>query len=352
MNADKEVSSNWSGYVATGIGSTTNTASATTQFKRVTATWQQPAATCTGTGTASASAVWVGLGGYSTKSTALEQTGTSADCSAAGKASYYAWYELVPEPSITIKNLKIFPGDLITASVVVNGTEVLLRSRTGRGRPSSRSASRSRARPDLRRVDRRGAVGVLLERLLPADRARQLRLGHLHEGRGARERSTASATRAARSRARSGSRRRSSSCRARGGSSATSSSVPMRPPARRARRRRAVDRRQLVQRQLGRERDGDRMSRRGCCARGRGAALAALAVPAAAWAAATPAQLAVQRRELVVQGLARRPVGHAAPEVQGRRRGPLRRVRAQERRRASGRSRSSASRPKGRRSST
>ena len=32
----------------------------------------------------------------------------------------------MPEPSITIKNLKIFPGDVITASVVVNGTEVLL----------------------------------------------------------------------------------------------------------------------------------------------------------------------------------------------------------------------------------
>src|SRR5262245_50655607 len=73
-----EASSNWSGYVSTGLGSTSTTASATTQFKRVTATWKQPAATCTGNGTASASAMWVGLGGYSTRSTALEQAGTSA----------------------------------------------------------------------------------------------------------------------------------------------------------------------------------------------------------------------------------------------------------------------------------
>jgi hypothetical protein len=126
MNATMEVSSNWSGYVSTGIGSTSTTASATTQFKRVTATWKQPAASCTGTGAASASAVWVGLGGYSTKSTALEQTGTSADCSAAGRPSYSAWYELVPEPSITVKNLKINPGDVITASVVIDGNGVLL----------------------------------------------------------------------------------------------------------------------------------------------------------------------------------------------------------------------------------
>jgi len=121
-----EVSSNWSGYVTTGLGSTSTTASDTTQFKRVTATWKQPAATCAGTGRSSASAIWVGLGGYSTRSTALEQTGTSADCSPSGNATYYAWYELVPDPSITVKNLKINPGDTITASVVITGNQVLL----------------------------------------------------------------------------------------------------------------------------------------------------------------------------------------------------------------------------------
>jgi hypothetical protein len=120
-----EVSSNWSGYVATGHGSTTTTASSTTQFRNVTGTWKQPAATCV-PGRTSASAVWVGLGGYSTSSTALEQAGTSADCDVTGRPSYYAWYELIPEPSITIKNLKIVPGDIITASVLVTGNEVLL----------------------------------------------------------------------------------------------------------------------------------------------------------------------------------------------------------------------------------
>jgi hypothetical protein len=127
-----EVSSNWAGYVATGFGSTATTASPTTQYSSVTATWKQPKLTCPATSTTTAaSAIWVGLGGYSTRSTALEQTGTSADCTN-GKATYYAWYELVPDPSITVKNLRINPGDIITASVVVKGTEVLfwLKNRT------------------------------------------------------------------------------------------------------------------------------------------------------------------------------------------------------------------------------
>jgi hypothetical protein len=125
LRAASEVSSNWSGYVATGLGSTTTTASPSTTFKNATATWKVPKAVCAATGTTSASAVWVGLGGYSTSSTALEQAGTSSDCGADGVPSYYAWWEIVPDPSVKI-NLKIFPGDLVTGSVVVNGTEVLL----------------------------------------------------------------------------------------------------------------------------------------------------------------------------------------------------------------------------------
>ncbi len=125
LRVASDVSSNWSGYVATGLGSTTTTASSSTTFKNATATWKVPKATCTATGTASASAVWVGLGGYSTSSTALEQTGTSSDCSAEGVPSYYAWWEIVPEPSVKIK-LKLLPGDVVTGSVVVDGREVLM----------------------------------------------------------------------------------------------------------------------------------------------------------------------------------------------------------------------------------
>lgn len=127
------VSSNWAGYVATGTASTTVTAGSDMAFTDVTGRWRQPAATCT-PGRTSSAAVWVGLGGYSESSEKLEQAGTSADCDPAGRPTYYAWYELVPANSVTI-SLSIRPGDVITASVVVEGDDVIvqIKNRT-RGR--------------------------------------------------------------------------------------------------------------------------------------------------------------------------------------------------------------------------
>jgi hypothetical protein len=119
-----DVSSNWSGYAVTGVGSTATVASTTMSFADVTGTWTQPAASCT-PGQSTSAASWVGLGGYTVGSNALEQAGTSADCSASGKATYYAWYELVPATSVTLK-LKIFPGDVITSTVFIKGTDVLV----------------------------------------------------------------------------------------------------------------------------------------------------------------------------------------------------------------------------------
>jgi len=119
-----DVSSNWSGYAITGVGSTANVASTAMNFSDVTATWVQPTASCT-PGQSTSAAIWVGLGGYTVGANSLEQTGTSADCSNTGKATYYAWYELVPATSVTLK-LKIFAGDTITSSVLIKGTDVLV----------------------------------------------------------------------------------------------------------------------------------------------------------------------------------------------------------------------------------
>jgi peptidase A4-like protein len=119
-SAAKESSTNWAGYSVMSL----DPANPTT-FTSVTGTWTQAAAACsTGHGSA-ASAVWVGLGGYSTSSQALEQIGTDADCSGSGRASYYAWYELVPEPPVNLR-FPINPGDTITTSVNVSGNAVLL----------------------------------------------------------------------------------------------------------------------------------------------------------------------------------------------------------------------------------
>ena len=108
----------------TGVGSTSTTATTAMSFTDVTGTWKQPLATCT-PGQSTSAAMWVGLGGYTQGSETLEQTGTSADCSSGGKATYSAWYELVPAPSVNVK-LKIFAGDTITSTVLINGNDVLV----------------------------------------------------------------------------------------------------------------------------------------------------------------------------------------------------------------------------------
>ena len=116
----REASSNWAGYAVLSPSAATPTS-----FTSVTGTWTVTSATCDAGGSTSASAFWVGLGGYSTSSQALAQIGTDADCSSAGGSTYYAWYELVPEPPVNLA-IKIRPGDTITTSVNVSGDTVLL----------------------------------------------------------------------------------------------------------------------------------------------------------------------------------------------------------------------------------
>jgi peptidase A4-like protein len=127
-------SANWAGYAVTPLDATTPTTLAApttpmipTTFTSVSGSWLQPAVSCT-KGKATYSAFWVGLGGFSPASQALEQIGTQATCTAAGKAKYSMWYELVPAPSVTIR-FKVFPRNALTASVKVNGTQVTLQIR-------------------------------------------------------------------------------------------------------------------------------------------------------------------------------------------------------------------------------
>jgi hypothetical protein len=121
-----DVSANWGGYVASSpVDSATGLPSG---FSGASGAWVEPAATC-GTSAATSgptsSAFWVGLGGNSESSPALEQLGTEADCTANGRPSYFAWYELVPAPSHRIK-MMVEPGDKITASVKVSDNQVTL----------------------------------------------------------------------------------------------------------------------------------------------------------------------------------------------------------------------------------
>ena len=116
-HAASGVSSNWSGYVVTRKASAT-------RFTKVHGSWVVPQGVCTA-GQRGYSATWVGLGGYTRGTDALEQTGTDFDCSASGSPIYYAWYELVPAASHNIA-MTVNPGDQIDAAVTVRSRRVTL----------------------------------------------------------------------------------------------------------------------------------------------------------------------------------------------------------------------------------
>lgn len=60
------------------------------------------------------SAAWIGIGGQ--MDTTLIQAGSEQD-SISGQAVYSLWYELLPNDAITIPNVKVLPGDQISASI-------------------------------------------------------------------------------------------------------------------------------------------------------------------------------------------------------------------------------------------
>jgi hypothetical protein len=112
--ADSQTSSNWSGYAVHGNRQ---------HFRQVSGEWRVPRVDCS-SGMTTYSAMWAGIGGFSATSNALEQTGTEADCNG-HQADYWAWYELVPAASHTL-SLRVHPGDLMRALVVVRGRRVTL----------------------------------------------------------------------------------------------------------------------------------------------------------------------------------------------------------------------------------
>lgn len=120
-----QTSNNWAGYVV----------QAASALKRVSGSWTQPQATCDQP-FPTYSAFWVGLGGLTRASKAIEQIGTEADCTAGGHPRTYAWYELFPAMPVKL-GLPVHAGDRIAASVIArSAARVTLRIRnlsTGRG---------------------------------------------------------------------------------------------------------------------------------------------------------------------------------------------------------------------------
>ena len=117
LHANTNTSTNWFGYNQGTLEKND------TLFNSITGDWTVPTATQHTSGQAESSSDWIGIGGGCIDSgctvgdSTLIQTGTEQDVDSTGKASYSAWWELVPAPSITITNMTVAPGDHMHASL-------------------------------------------------------------------------------------------------------------------------------------------------------------------------------------------------------------------------------------------
>jgi hypothetical protein len=117
-------SNNWAGYAVT----------AASGLKAVSGFWSEPRIACDQP-FPTYSALWVGLGGLKRRSSAIEQIGAEADCTAGGRPKTFAWYELFPAAPVKLA-LAVREGDQLAATVFVRGGSVTLRLRnltTGNG---------------------------------------------------------------------------------------------------------------------------------------------------------------------------------------------------------------------------
>lgn len=119
-------SNNWSGYNQGTLEQGSKL------FNSISGQWTVPTATQHTSGEAEYSSDWIGIGGgcvdanCTVTDPTLIQTGTEQDVSSGGSASYSAWWEVIPGPSLTITSMTVHPGDRMSATIaeVVNDTNV------------------------------------------------------------------------------------------------------------------------------------------------------------------------------------------------------------------------------------
>lgn len=111
------VSTNWSGYLASG---------AANAFSSVSAKWVEPTPTCA-TSTNQYAAAWAGLDGYLNNT--VEQIGSIVTCTGS-TASYAGFYELYPAAAATLPAADVISGnDSMKASVTCSSGTFTLKIR-------------------------------------------------------------------------------------------------------------------------------------------------------------------------------------------------------------------------------
>jgi Peptidase A4 family len=106
-NVTSSDSLNWAGYALSRRDLT---------FTAVRATFFVPYLNCAQSPGPALSSEWVGLDGFVGRAETVEQGGIGANCSAAGKASYFGWYEMFPRPESRAP-LAVSAGNSVTVSV-------------------------------------------------------------------------------------------------------------------------------------------------------------------------------------------------------------------------------------------
>ncbi len=110
-------SNNWSGYNQGTLEQGSKL------FTAISGDWTVPTATQHTNGEAEYSSSWIGIGGgcidagCTLTDPTLIQLGTEQDVAADGTASYSAWWEIIPVPSVTITGLPVAPGDHVHATL-------------------------------------------------------------------------------------------------------------------------------------------------------------------------------------------------------------------------------------------
>jgi Peptidase A4 family len=98
---------NWAGYAVSRAG---------LRFTAVRTTFFVPYLNCAKSPGAALSSDWAGLDGFVGKAATVEQGGIAANCNAAGKATYFGWYEMYPRAEVRAA-LRVTAGDSVTVSV-------------------------------------------------------------------------------------------------------------------------------------------------------------------------------------------------------------------------------------------
>jgi hypothetical protein len=104
-------SDNWGGYAVVG-----------TAFTDARGSWVVPSIDCAVNPNGAAS-LWVGIDGWEDRT--VEQTGTESQCNGTQPVTY-AWYEFAPKAGVTIRSIRVSPGEDMDADVHYNGSRFIV----------------------------------------------------------------------------------------------------------------------------------------------------------------------------------------------------------------------------------